>query len=354
MATVTNSMTNEATRPKNRDGKNTDKIIGKMATPSSPMDMQDRMRAMRTGTMKITTRKVDNTTRATSSVQAEAATLLRMDRECKGHHRLEMEIIEDSHLSPEDKTRVTASLRSVPDTPTKALLVMSSSKTAMDIDQTFEIRQLNDPLRHRPTVGRVKHHLRLKSRKRVRWRSGKPKNGRGCTRLQASLKSSLKTMHSQPSRGIRRMGTVLVGVRPRAHVAVKSIVAHRPLVVATSLGKEVREATINSKCRLPLLVMGSRIQTVPRSLMRPFTSSLCRIMHHSTRKGTATTATIDQRSSSRRRIGALPNQKGIRASLHRCRTTLNLEATMNPSRNPGLGRNRNRIRPASKTADHRG
>lgn len=99
--------------------------------------------------------------------------------------------------------------------------------------------------------------------------------------------------------------------------------------------------------------MGSRTQLVLHSTLLLSTSNMPRITRHNMHRDGLNTVTIGQRSSSGRQIDILCNPKGISANLQQCITTLNLEAIMNPFRNPGLGRHWKRIRLAFKIVDHK-
>lgn len=161
------------------------------------MDMPKRasLRDSTTGTA----RKIDSTILATSKGQAEPSNHHLMDQDRTDHRRYQptIRIIRDNLLGLRIVMQGMGTL---------SLCRVNAMSRIQGMDMTIggpfkmlEIARRRDHLHHSQMADPVSRRLRFKTRRRVQWKSGRPKRKRRCTRLPTSQKSYHKTMPSPRS-----------------------------------------------------------------------------------------------------------------------------------------------------------
>lgn len=249
-----------------------------------------------------TARKIDSTILAISKDQAEASNQHLMDQDHTDHRQYQpttrttkdsllglrgvMQEMGTRSLGQDIKSKLPNAMNRIP----------GMDMTIGGPPQTSETAQTKGHLHRDQTAGLVRHHLQhLKIRRRVQWRSGRPKRKRRCTKLLVSQRSYRKTMLF-PRSGLRRK--MKRGTNLRVLEVVRSKDARQPQVGAMDLDQEARRAIINTRCRRHPRRTDSRnisnIQRGARNRFLPFTSNLCRSTRRAMRRNEVNMVAISQ------------------------------------------------------------
>jgi hypothetical protein len=164
---------------------------------SNLMDMVVRKKVTLDKPSRITARKTGSMIPDTSNDRAEVATHLRTDQDRRDHHHHPTRTIEGillslavNLLSLEGMIHGTATHSNVQATKLKVQSGFSKiQETATESGRAYkmaETGQTKDQLLRNLTVGLVRQCHHQRNRRKVQWRSGRPKKRQDCTRMRTS------------------------------------------------------------------------------------------------------------------------------------------------------------------------
>jgi hypothetical protein len=164
---------------------------------NNPMDTDIPTKVTLGKTTRIRARKIGSTILDTSNDQAEVAIHLRTDQDRRDHHRHPTRItegillsLEVNHLSPEGMMHGMATHSNGLATKLKLQSGFSKIQETATVSgkacRMAETGQIEGHLRHNQMVDLVRQCHRQRNRRKVQWRSGRPKKRQDCTRMRTS------------------------------------------------------------------------------------------------------------------------------------------------------------------------